>query len=186
VIAPFKAVTVYCSSSNACDAAFFQAARDLGAAIANSGWKLIYGGNSLGLMQAVADAARAAGGKVLGVTPRLLVDKGAADTLCELIVTDDMRQRKALMEEHGDAFIALPGGLGTFEEIFEIIVSHVLGFHVKPVILLNIAGYYDPLLAMIDHGIEHGFIKPKARRHFQVFSAVPPAIDYLRRTSTAL
>ena len=135
----------------------------------------------MGSMGTLADAVRGAGGKVVGITPRILVEKGIADLGCdELIVTDGMRERKALMEERGDAFIALPGGLGTFEEIFEIIVGRVLGIHAKPIVLLNIAGYYDPLLAMIEHGIEYGFIKAKVRESFGVFSTIDLAMDYLR------
>ena len=104
-------------------------------------------------MGALSDAARAAGGKVVGITPKLLVRAGIADNHCsELIVTPGMRERKALLEARGDAFIALPGGLGTFEEVFEILVGKLLGYHQKPIVLLNVAGYYAPLLEMIEHG----------------------------------
>ena len=133
-------------------------------------------------MGALADAARAAGGKVIGITPQILVDHGIADEKCdELVVTSDMRQRKGLLEQRGDAFIALPGGLGTFEEIFEIIVGRVLGTHDKPVLLLNVADYYGPLLAMIEHGVEQRFIKPKARAAYTVVPTVAAAIDVLRQ-----
>src|SRR3954468_12383983 len=116
------AVTVYCSSSSKVAPIFADATAELGRAIAQRGWKLIYGGNAVGLMGVLADACRAGGGKVVGVTPRLFIDKGVADCRCEeLIVTDGMRDRKATMEQRGDAFIALPGGFGTFEEFFEII-----------------------------------------------------------------
>ena len=98
-----------------------------------------------------------------------------------LVVTSDMRQRKGLLEQRGDAFIALPGGLGTFEEIFEIIVGRVLGTHGKPVLLLNVADYYRPLLAMIEHGIEQRFIKPKARQAYTVVPTVAGAIEVLRQ-----
>jgi uncharacterized protein (TIGR00730 family) len=124
------AITVYCSSSSDIAPAHFDAGRNLGAAIVRQGWTLVYGGNGIGLMGAVADAAREAGGKVVGITPQLLVDHGIADGRCdELVVTAGMRERKALLEQRADAFIALPGGLGTFEEIFEIIVGRVLGVH---------------------------------------------------------
>jgi uncharacterized protein (TIGR00730 family) len=177
-----RAVTVYCSSGSHVPPAYFTAAAELGRAIAAQRWTLVYGGNSVGCMGALADAAREGGGMVIGVTPQVLVDKGIADEQChELVITQDMRQRKAIMEERGDAFIALPGGLGTFEEIFEIIVGRVLGTHAKPIVLLNIAGYYDPLLAMIDHGVEQRFIKGTARDLYRVFAAVGPAIDYLCR-----
>lgn len=173
-----QTVTVYCSSSSRVDRAFVESAKDLGSAIARQGWKLVYGGNNAGLMATLADAARAAGGKVIGVTPQLFVDKGCTDQKCdELIVTSGMRDRKAMMEERGDAFITLPGGLGTFEELFEIVCGKVLGYHAKPIVILNINGYYDPLLAMIEHGIEHHFIKPKARDLWTVATSVEAAIQ---------
>jgi uncharacterized protein (TIGR00730 family) len=179
-----RSVTVYCSSSTRVPKIYFEAAADLGEAIARAGWRLVYGGNRVGCMDALASAARAAGGKVVGITPQLLVDEGIADELCdELIVTAGMRDRKALLEDRGDAFIGLPGGLGTFEELFEIIVGKVLGSHGKPIVLLNVEGYYSPLLAMIDHGIEHGFIRPKAREVFVVFSTVGDAMCFLSRLS---
>jgi uncharacterized protein (TIGR00730 family) len=133
------------------------------------------------MMQAVADAARAAGGRVVGVTPQLLVDKGISDSLChELVVTACMRERKGLMERRGDAFLTLPGGLGTFEEIFEIIVGKQLGYHAKPIALLNVGGYFDPLLAMIEHGIGQNFIKSKALELFFVAGSVEDAIGHFK------
>ena len=176
-----RAVTVYCSASEAVPPVYLDSARDLGRAVARQGWTLVYGGNNVGSMGRLADGARSAGGKVVGVTPQSLVDAGIADGACdELIVTATMRQRKALLEERGDAFVALPGGLGTFEEVFEILVGRVLGCHDKPILLLNVADYYRPLLAMIDHGIEHRFIKPRARDAFQIVSSVEQAIVALR------
>lgn len=177
---PIRAVTVYCSSSRHVDRTYFQAAEQLGNAIAGNGWRLVYGGNDLGLMGALAHAARASGGEVIGVTPRRLVDQGVADEKCdELIITDTMRQRKEILEQRGDAFIALPGGLGTLEEIFEIIVGRLLGFHHKPIVLLNVLDFYAPLLAMLDHAIEHRFIKPRARHLFFVAKDVGMALQYL-------
>ena len=177
-----RAVTVYCSSSRHVAPVYFDAARELGTAIAHSGWQLVYGGNSVGCMGALADSARAAGGKVIGITPQLLVDQGIADEKCdELVVTSGMRDRKALLEERGDAFVALPGGLGTLEEVFEILVGRVLGYHQKPIVVLNVAGFYDPLLAMIDNGIEQGFIRPKVRDAWFVAGKVTEAIESLRR-----
>jgi len=178
---PIHAVTLYCSSSIAIDNTYFDAGRALGNAIASSGWKLVYGGNSVGLMGAVADAVRQAGGKVIGVTPQLFIDKGLDDKNCdELIVTSGMRERKALMEERGDAFIALPGGLGTLEEVFEIIVGKQLAYHNKPIVLLNTRNYFAPFLEMIERGIEHRFIKPHARQYCFVTADVEAAIGYLR------
>jgi uncharacterized protein (TIGR00730 family) len=174
-------VTVYCSSSSAVPRAYFEAATALGAAIALQNWTLVYGGNFVGLMAAVALGAREAGGKVIGITPQLMVDKGISDTKCdELIVTNDMRDRKALLEERGDAFVALPGGLGTFEEVFEIIVAKQLHYHNKPIVLLNVDDYYGPLLAMLEHGIEQKFIKPAARQLYFVARTVSQAIERLQ------
>ena len=132
-------------------------------------------------MAAVADAARTAGGKVVGVTPQLMVDHGIGDEHChELIVTAGMRERKALLEQRGDAFIALPGGLGTFEEFFEVLVGRLLGYHDKPIVLLNIMRYYDTLLDTIERGIAEGFIKPRAPSACFVAADVPAAIEFLR------
>lgn len=179
---PIRAVTVYCSSSKNLDPAYFAAARELGAAIAANGWQLVYGGNNIGLMDAVASAVRTAGGRVVGVTPKLMVDEGICDPDChELLVTANMRERKELLEHRGDAFVTLPGGLGTFEELFEILVGRILGYHDKPIVLLNVNGYYAPLLAMIEHGIEQRFIRPKARDAYFVAGTVSEVVAYLRR-----
>jgi len=179
-----KAITVYCSSSKSLASVYYDAGRELGRAIAENGWKLVYGGNNIGLMGVLADAVRDGGGKVVGITPKLFCDKGLDDKACdELVVTDGMRDRKAILEERGEAFIAMPGGLGTFEEIFEIIVGKQLGFHNKPIVLLNIDGYWSPLLELIDRAIDQNFIKPKARELFYVTSTVADAITHLRTYS---
>jgi uncharacterized protein (TIGR00730 family) len=176
-----RSITVYCSSSSAVSAQYHAAARDLGMAIAREGWRLVYGGSFVGLMAAVADGARDAGGKVTGIMPQLMVDKGLPDAKAdELVVTNDMRDRKALLEARGDGFVALPGGLGTYEELFEIIVGRQLGYHTKPIVILNIADYYRPFLEMVDHGIEQKFIKAKARDFFFVAEDVVSAISYLK------
>ena len=183
---PIGAVTVYCSASREVPEVYLRAAFDLGRGIAASGWNLVYGGNCVGCMAAVADGARAGGGKVVGITPRLMVDEGIADERCdELIVTDGMRERKALLELRGDAFVALPGGLGTFEELFEVLVGRLLGYHDKPIVLLNVNDYYGPLLAMIGHGIEQRFIKPRARDAYFVADTVDAAIAHLRHGGQA-
>ena len=180
-----RAVTVYCSSSKVLPAPYWRAGSELGAAIAANGWTLVYGGNRIGLMAVVADAARAAGGKVVGITPRLLLDQGIGDEHCdELVVTPGMRERKALLEQRGDAFVALPGGLGTFEELFEVLVGRLLGYHDKPIVLLNVAGYYDRLIAAVEHGIDQGFINPGARRAWHVAADVPDAIRSLLSSPT--
>jgi uncharacterized protein (TIGR00730 family) len=176
-----RAVTVFLSSAKRVDAAYFEAARQLGRAIAAEQWSLVYGGNYIGCMAALADGAREMGGHVVGVTPQLFVDSNVADTLCdELVVTDSMRQRKHLLEQRGDAFIALPGGLGTFEEFFEIVVSRQLGYHHKPIVLLNINDFYTPLLQMMDRGVEEHFIRSEARRIIDVATTVEGAIALLK------
>jgi uncharacterized protein (TIGR00730 family) len=176
-----KSITVYCSSSSAVPPVYQQAAAELGRAIAGLGWALVYGGTCVGCMKTLAEACRGAGGLVVGITPRLMVEKGIADDRCdELVVTDTMRERKALMEQRGDAFVTLPGGIGTLEEIFEIIVGKQLKYHAKPIVILNIAGYFDPLLAMIDHGVEHRFIKPSVRDLYHVAASVDDAMRYLQ------
>ena len=181
-----RAVTVYCSSSSQVDPVYFATATELGRAIAERGWRLVYGGNRVGCMGALADAAREAGGKVTGITPQLLVDQGICDLDCdELVVTQTMRERKALLEERADGFVTLPGGIGTLEEVFEILVGRVLGYHSKPIVLLNVADYYAPLLAMIEHGIETRFIRPAARDAYFVARTVGEAIASLNRGGNA-
>jgi hypothetical protein len=177
-----KSITVYCSSSKHVAPPYFAAARELGGAIAARGWQLVYGGNRVGTMGALADAARAGGAKVIGITPQLLVDKGIADQECdELIVTQGMRDRKALLEQRGDAFVALPGGIGTFEEIFDILVGRQLGYHGKPIVLLNIAGYYDPLIELLEHGLREQFVRDQTRELLYVTASVAEGVAYLAR-----
>ncbi len=186
MITPLRAVTVYCSSSRDVAPLYISAARELGTLIAQAGLRLVYGGNDLGSMGALADAVRDAGGHVTGITPRKLVDEGVADEKCdELIVTAGMRERKAAMETHGDAFIALPGGLGTLEELFEILVARFLGYHDKPIVVLSLDGFYAPLLAMIDHAVELRFMKPRVRQLFFVATTAAQAIDWLTRPARA-
>ncbi len=176
-----RAVTVYCSSSSDIAPAYVAAGRDLAVGIARAGWTLVYGGNHVGLMAAVADAARAAGGRVVGITPRLLHDRGLSDPACdELIVTADMRERKALLEGRADALVALPGGLGTFEELFEVIVGKQLGYHAKPIVVVDVDGYYRPLVQMLEHGIDQRFIKASARGLIHVVATAAEAVEYLR------
>ncbi len=178
-----RSVTVYCSSSREIKPAYLAAAHELGHAIASAGWTLVYGGNYLGSMAAVADGARSAKGRVVGITPRLMVGKGYDDKRCtELIVVDDMRQRKALLESRGDALVALPGGLGTLEELSEVIVGRVLKYHDKPIVILNIDGFYGPLLAFIEQGIKEKFIKLRARDLYFVATTIPAAIAHLKHT----
>ncbi|WP_338844719.1 TIGR00730 family Rossman fold protein [Massilia sp. W12] len=151
---------VYCGSSDGALPAYRQAAQVLGQLLAQRGHTLVYGGGRLGLMGAVADAALAAGGRVLGVIPRALQEREVAHTqLSELHLVDNMHQRKAMMADLADAFITLPGGLGTLEELFEMLTWLQLGLHGKRIGLLNVAGFYDGLLAFIARQQEQGFVR---------------------------
>lgn len=184
--AAIRAVTVYCSSSTRVGDIYHDAARRLGTALAKQGWALVYGGNNVGTMGTLANAVRTAGGKVIGITPKLLEEKGIADHAAdELIVLDDMRQRKAAMEDRGDAFIALPGGLGTLEELFEIIVGRQLAYHHKPIVILNVAGFYDPLLAMLEHVYTEGYASEARRDSYHVATTPQQALDLTRKSQPA-
>ena len=146
-----KSVAVYCASVEGARPEYRRAAEELGRALGERGLGLIYGGGRTGLMGAVADAALAAGGHVVGVIPHVLVDKEVAHHgVTELHVTSTMHTRKALMAERADAFVILPGGYGTFEEMFEVLAWQTLKIHSKPVVLLNVAGFYDKLLEFLD------------------------------------
>jgi hypothetical protein len=148
---PAKSVAVFCAAGNGNNPAFRAAAVELGAALAARGLGLIYGGAKVGLMGAVADASLAAGGHVIGVIPHVLVDLEVShEGITELHVVDTMHTRKALMGEKADAFLILPGGYGTFEEMFEVLAWQTLKLHSKPVILLNTAGFYNKLLEFLD------------------------------------
>jgi uncharacterized protein (TIGR00730 family) len=150
---------VYCGSRPGALAACGDAAQTVGREIGRRGWRLVYGGGRAGLMGVVADAALAAGAEVVGVIPRSLMSREVGHQgLTELHVVDTMHQRKTMMAERSDAFVALPGGIGTFEELFEVWTWRQLGYHDKPLGLLNAAGYYDPLLAFLDHSAEQGFM----------------------------
>ncbi|HSN42214.1 MAG TPA: TIGR00730 family Rossman fold protein [Burkholderiales bacterium] len=157
-------ICVFCGSNAGRGEAYADAARALARAIAGRGMQLVYGGGNIGLMGVLADAALAAGGRVTGVTPRRLLEKEVVHRgLTELRVVESMHERKALMAELSDAFIALPGGLGTLEETFEVLTWTQLGFHRKPCGLLNIAGFYDGLTAFLDHAVAERFLKPEHR-----------------------
>lgn len=176
-----KTICVFCSSSNDADPAYFDAAGALGERIAREGRTLIYGGTNVGLMGAVADAARGHGGYVVGIVPQLMVDRGIAHQgLDELIVTATLRERKALMDERADAFITLPGGIGTLEEVVEVLTLKQLQMISKPIVLLNLGGYYDPLLELIDGMISHRLAKPGVRALWHSASSVDEAFEYLQ------
>jgi uncharacterized protein (TIGR00730 family) len=159
-----KRVCVFCGSSPGVRPEYRRAAEELGALLAGRGIGLVYGGAKVGIMGAVADAVLAGGGEAIGVIPTALVSKEVAHQgLTQLHVVHTMHERKALMADLSDGFVALPGGFGTFEEFCEVLTWSQLGFHPKPCGLLNVASYYAPLLALFDHGVSEGFIRPQHR-----------------------
>jgi uncharacterized protein (TIGR00730 family) len=159
-----RSVCVFCGSSAGNDSRFAQAASEFGALLAREGTTLVYGGGHVGLMGILADAVLANGGKVVGVIPRALWDREVGHrNLTELHVVETMHERKAMMASLADAFVALPGGLGTLEEIFEVWTWAQLGIHDKPVGFLDVDGFYAPLLAFLDHGVDAGFVRAPHR-----------------------
>ena len=156
-----KRVCVYCGSSTGNQPIYREMAETMGGLLARRGIGLVYGGGNVGLMGVIADAALAGGGEVIGVIPRSLADREIAhDGVTDLRVVESMHTRKALMADLSDAFIAMPGGVGTFEEFFEAVTWTQLGLHRKPCGLLNVGGFYSPLAAFIDQAVTEGFIKP--------------------------
>ncbi len=159
-----KSVCVFCGSNPGNDPVYAAGARAMGAEIAKRGLTLVYGGGAVGLMGIVANAALDAGGEVHGVIPKALRDKEIGHIgLTRLEIVDTMHTRKARMAELSAGFIAMPGGIGTFEELFEIWTWGQLGIHAKPLALLNVAGFYDPLAIFLDRTVEEGFLKPNHR-----------------------
>jgi len=173
-----RSICVYCGASTGRGEAYVAAARAMGTALARRGLRLVYGGASVGLMGAVADAALAAGGEVVGVIPESLMKKELAHPgLTELVVTRSMHERKTVMADRADGFVALPGGIGTLEELFEIWTWAQLGFHRKPCGVLNVAGYYDRLLGFLDHARGEGLLAPSVRDVLQVADDADVLLD---------
>ena len=180
-----SAITVYCSSSSHLDPDFHEPATTIGRELARRNITLIYGGGCVGLMGEIARSARSNGGKVVGIITKRLMNLEVGDTACdELLIVDTMRERKRLLEERGDGFLILPGGIGTYEEFFEILVGRQLGEHGKPIAVLNSHGYYNPLIAMIEHGIEHRFIKPGVRELFRIDPEPIELIEWIVKRAT--
>jgi uncharacterized protein (TIGR00730 family) len=174
-------IAVFCASADGSQPVYRAAAEQLGRALAIHNIGLIYGGANVGLMKAVADATLAASGKVIGVIPEVLVDLEVAHHgVTELHVTSTMHTRKALMGEKADAFIALPGGFGTFEELFEVLAWHTLKLHTKPILLLNTNGFYDKLLTFLDHCVAEGMLKATNRELLLVANTVEDALTQLQ------
>lgn len=173
-------VCVYCSSSDRIDPSYVELAAAVGTELARRGHTLVSGGGSVSCMGAVARAARAGGARTIGVIPRVLVDLEVADhDADELVVTPDMRARKGRMDDLADAFLALPGGLGTLEELLEIWVSRTLAMHAKPVVVLDPHGLYDPLRTQVDVLVERGFVRAGARDAVHWVPDVGAAFDLL-------
>jgi uncharacterized protein (TIGR00730 family) len=162
-----RSVCVYCGSSPGRDETYIKAGHLLGRSIAKAGLRLVYGGGTKGIMGAVAEGALKARGKVTGIIPRFLINKEATETaldrLDELLITDNMHERKHKMFEKSDAFVALPGGIGTVEEIVEVMTWAQLGHHRKPIVFGNVGGFWDPMLALLDHMAAEGFIHTAQR-----------------------
>ena len=164
-------ICVYCGSKSGTEGKYVPIAESLGQAIARAGMRLVYGGGNVGLMGSLAEAVMADGGGVTGVIPRALRDRELAHSdVDELIVVDDMHERKALMAARADAFVALPGGYGTLEELFEAVAWAQLGIHQKPVILLNSHGFFDHLIAFLDHANGEEFLRARHRSLLRVES----------------
>lgn len=179
-----SSICVFCASSDHIAPRYFEEAHELGKEMARRGHQLVYGGGQVGLMGAVARAVHASGGRVIGVIPRRAdwaeVTYQAAD---DLIYTATMRERKAIMEERADAFIALPGGIGTLEEVLEIITLRHLGYHSKPIVLLDRYGYFDPLLQMLERSIVEGFGRPYLREVYHVAASVKDALHHIESSA---
>ena len=167
-------ICVFCASSANIDSRYLEAARDLGGLLAREGWRCVNGGGAVGLMGALTDGVLDAGGKVTGVIPKFMVDNGwCYDRLDDVVITADMHQRKQMMSEMASAVIAMPGGVGTLEELLETLTWRQLGLVKVPIIILNTMGYYDPLLAMLHQAIDEGFMKESHARLWRV--AATPA-----------
>jgi uncharacterized protein (TIGR00730 family) len=176
-----KSIAIYCGSSSGHDPAFVQAAKNIGALLAEQGIDLVYGGGSVGLMGAVADAVLGAGGKVTGVIPSFLVSKELGrHGISELVEVETMHERKRKMFDLSDGFIALPGGFGTMEELFEVLAWSQLAIHRMPCGLLNVRGYYDGLLAQLRHMVSEGLVRGEDRSRLISSENAPELLEAMR------
>ena len=175
-----RAICVYCGSSNRVNESHKDSARRIGREIGERGLQLVYGGGRVGLMGLAADATLAAGGEVIGIIPGHIQELEVEHTgLTELHVVDSMHTRKRMMFDRSDAFVVLPGGLGTLDETFEIVTWKQLGLHDKPVVIVNADGYWQPMLDMLEHMIGSGFARPEHRALFRVVDDVEAVFDAL-------
>lgn len=176
-------VLVFCASSGSCDPAFHEAAAALGRAIAKNGDTVVYGGGAVGSMGALADAALAEGGRVVGIIPRFMREREWAHTgISELRLVDDMRERKRQMLELADAIVTLPGGSGTFEELFEALTCKRLGLFRHPIVIVNQSGFYDPLFALLQSSVAERFM---SEEHLEMWQAVDHVDDVLSAIARA-
>ena len=175
-------ICVFASSSNHIEESFYNSARELGLLIGKSGYNIVYGGSNLGLMFACAGAVKENGGKIIGIMPERLANLGCAnpENCDEFILTPGMRERKAKLDELSDAIIAIPGGFGTLEELSELIVQKQLGYNNKPIVLLNINGFYDKLLEFFEEIIEKRFANEKSRQLYFIAKTPIEAINYIK------
>lgn len=175
-----KSICVYCGSRDGDDPAFATAAEALGLGLAARGWRLVYGAGDVGLMGRVARSVQAAGGETFGVIPTHLMsmEVGKRD-LTSFVITETMHERKKVMFMNGDAVVVLPGGAGTLDEFFEVLTWRQLGLHDKPIILLNISGYWDPLLILMDQIVNRGFADPSIRSFIKTAPDVEAALALL-------
>jgi uncharacterized protein (TIGR00730 family) len=181
-----SSICVFCGSNGGADPAYLAAAEAVGTGLAQRGIRVVYGGGRVGMMGAVADAARRAGGEVVGVIPQQIFDLEIGHTgLDDLRVVGSMHERKALMAELSDAFVALPGGIGTLEELFEVYTWAQLGIHAKPLALLDVAGYYRPLAAFLDHAVAQRFLRPETREMLAVADDFDGLLQTLERWQPA-
>lgn len=179
-------ICVFCSSSGRIDRRYLDLATDAGTELARRGHTLVSGGATVSCMGAVARAAREGGAPTIGIIPRALVEIEIADDDAELVVTEDMRSRKGEMDRRSDAFLVLPGGLGTLEELFEVWTSRVLGMHAKPIAILDPYGLYEPLRELMKHLLEEGFARPRIFDAIGWTSTVAEAFDHLERSPVRL
>ena len=179
-------VCVFCGSAPGARPSYSAAARELGGALARAGMTLVYGGGRLGLMGIVADAVLQGGGRVIGVIPRMLIERELAHpNLTRQHVVNTMHERKTLMAELSDAFVGLPGGMGTFDELVEIVTWAQLGLHAKPVVLANIDGYFQTLYAMLDNAVAEGFVTPVSRARWCNADSVTSVMQILAKEGLA-
>jgi hypothetical protein len=175
-----RSVCVFCGSAPGARPSYSRAAEEMGTALARAGLTLVYGGGKLGLMGIVADAVLAAGGRVVGVIPRMLIERECAHPhLTSQHVVTTMHERKTLMAEMSDAFVGLPGGMGTFDELVEIVTWAQLGLHAKPVIVANIENYFAPMFAMLDHAVREKFVTAESRARWRNADSVPEVMRIL-------